>query len=153
MSNIKSLNESVAEKIGGSNPKVVETVVEKLADVEIQKRIAAVVSAIDHGNKLRRELNKIKPDNTTYNADGSVQAESWTKATLENKKKLIEKAAKLEKAIELALSPGEIPATDTEPAKAKLPDYSKLYEVIAQLSNGEKGGKPASDDAANQSEG
>lgn len=121
-----TLNEKVAESIAASNPTVVSNVIAALAEVEIKRRTKAVIDALVTLNQFRKEQYKIKPDIVSYNADGSPKDQAWSKAKLEEKKKLEEKIAKYEKAIDLALGDNQ--------------DYTKLFEVAGN------------DKSANQSE-
>ena len=64
------INEIVAEKIAKSGPTVLDAVVTKLAEVEINKRIEIVTEANGRLGSLQKNLKKVNnPDNTTYNAE------------------------------------------------------------------------------------
>ena len=105
----------VADRLVQLAPAVAEAVVETLAAKEHDRRIAAFLAVVEEIDKTTKELYKIKPDNVQFNLDGSKASETYNKETLESKKKLEEKLAKLNKAIE---------ATEAEPR-----DFSKVIEI------------------------
>lgn len=97
---VKSINTAVAEqiqKLGAT--KVVDTVVESLVQVEIKRRAEALEKAIKLHEETLREIRKVKPDQVTFNLDGSKASETYSKQAYENNKKLNEKLAKIEKVI------------------------------------------------------
>lgn len=98
----KTIQESVAEKISSCGETVFNTVVDKLSEIEISKRVEAITKAISKKDALEKELKKIegKNDNIVY-VDGEKK-ESMTekryneikkaKESLENFNKLLESA-------------------------------------------------------------
>lgn len=119
----KTIQVAVAEKIAGSGEIVVNTVVDKLAEVEISRRIEILTKAIQKQEPLEKDLKKIdgKDDVITYVNGGEVKAMS--KERFEAIKKAQENVDKLKNAIELALSEN---STDT---------YNKLDEILKKLNN------------------
>ena len=96
----KSINTAVAEKVAGLGAtKVVDTVVEKMVGVEIAKRAEALAAAIKLHDDTRRELNKVKADQVSLDENGAKVSETFSKTAFENKKKLTEKLAKIDKTI------------------------------------------------------
>lgn len=53
---------------------------------------------------MAKEVNRIKPDNVTYNEDGEKQAELFTKKQADALKKAKEKLAKCDKAIDKCMN-------------------------------------------------
>ncbi len=93
MSSIKTSGTEVANK-------VVDFFVKK----EVDRRVTALTTAVTELEKLEKEALKVKPDQQSFDADGKVVAETFSKAKFEEKKKAGEKIAKLRKAIEKALN-------------------------------------------------
>ena len=105
----------VADRIRESGPAVYS----RLRDAMVEKEIAERVSLLDKGLQKRfqltTELRKVnKPDQETFNADGSLASGTYTKARLEEIKKAKEALAKHESALEKALASN---------------DFSKLKET------------------------
>lgn len=133
--NAKSINEVVSEKIKSAGPQpVVDAVVALLVQKENDRRVKALAEALEAAAKAQQELFKVKPDNVTFNEDGSPASSTYSKAKLDEKKKLQEKLAKIEKAIENA--------TNTEK-----PDFSGLYN-IAKGGNDSSGNTEKGDGAS-----
>lgn len=133
---IKSINTAVAEQITKlGSTKVIDTVVESLVKVEISRRSDALEKAIKLHEDTLREIRKVKPDQVTYNLDGTKASETYSKQAFENNKKLNEKLAKIEKTI--------VGATENE-------KWGDLYNLV------KSGGTPAAteektDDASTDS--
>jgi hypothetical protein len=99
----KSIRELVTDNLSSSGPKVKDTVVTALTQEEINKRVETVRNALPLVDTARGVLKKFKADVITYNEDGSVKDEGWSKQNLEAKKQAQEKLAKLEAALAKAL--------------------------------------------------
>lgn len=126
---IKSINVAVAEKIAAVGSKTaIDIVVESLVKTEVNRRADALEKGLKLHEDTYRELRKVKPDQITYNLDGTKQSETYSKEAVENNKKLTEKLAKIEKAV--------VKATDEN-------DWSDLYNLVKGSGNAEK-----KDDAA-----
>lgn len=111
-----TLKETVAEKIAGLGPVVHEAVATALADQVKEKRVKAVLTALNLKEETEKELKKIKPEQT-FDGDGKVVSEFYTKANFETRKKTTEKLAKIEKALNEALDPEK-------------PNYENLFKVV-----------------------
>ena len=95
----------VADRIKQSGPEVYN----RLRDAMVEKELAERVSLLDKGVQKRfqlmTELRKVdKPDNETFNADGSLASGTYSKPRLEEIKKAKEALAKHENALEKALA-------------------------------------------------
>lgn len=104
----KSINIAVAEQVEklGSG-KVVDTVVQKLVETEITKRADALASAIKLAEDVSRELKKAsRPDQVSIAVEGGAKTETFSAKAFEAKKKLEERAAKIEKVVESATEKG-----------------------------------------------
>lgn len=99
----KSIGIKVAEQIASAGPAILGKVIDKLATVEIEKRADALLNAVNAAVATKRELQKVKPDNVTYDGEGKVASETYSKAKIDEKKKLQEKLAKIEAAVEKAV--------------------------------------------------
>lgn len=100
---MNSVTVAVAQQIATLNPKVEEAVTKVLVERELNKRSDAIVVVLDTLSKLENDLKKIKPDQISYDLDGKVTAETYSKAKSEEHKKLKEKIAKYTSAINKAL--------------------------------------------------
>ncbi len=100
----KSIGLKVAEQIANAGPAILDKVINNLASLEIEKRASALLNGVNLAVATKRELQKIKPDQQSFDASGKVVFESYSKTKVEEKKKLEEKLAKIEKAVELAVN-------------------------------------------------
>lgn len=100
----KSIGQKVADQIANAGPVILEKVINNLANLEIEKRATALLNAVNLAVATKRELQKIKPDIVAYNDKGEEASANWSKPKLEEKKKLEEKLAKIEKAVDLAVN-------------------------------------------------
>lgn len=99
-----SLQTKVAEMIKTNAPQQVEDkIIAALVDREVNRRSDALTKAIDNLSKMEGERKRIKPDNVSYNEDGTVKDQSYSKAKTEEIKKLDQKIDKHTKAITKAL--------------------------------------------------
>jgi len=129
-----SIKELVSERVGSLGPAVQEGVVTVLVEQEKEKRVKAVLGAMNLISDTQKELKKVKPDQT-FDATNKLVGETFSKTNMEAKKKLEEKIAKVEAALVLATS-------DT-------PDFKKLFEVMQNKGGGgdTKQAAPAEDAA------
>lgn len=94
----------VKQTVGSSAQQIQDELVNLLVRRELDKRVSLLDSALSKLDELRKNLNKIKPDNVLYDETGAIVQNSYTKAKLDEKKKATEKVEKLDKAIESALA-------------------------------------------------
>lgn len=125
---MSTLKETVAEKIAALGPQVHEAVASALADQVKEKRVKAVLTALNLKEEKEKELKKIKPEQT-FDAEGKVVSEFYTKPNFEARKKVVETVAKIEKALNEALDPEK-------------PNYENLFKVVQN-----KGGAPQEEPA------
>lgn len=110
-----SVKEVVTERLGSVGPVVRDKVIDILVDAEVEKRTTAVVNVVRKLDEAVVALRKInKPDNETFNEDGSVATTSFSKARLDDIKKTKEIVSKLEAALELAFDKS---------------DFTKVFEL------------------------
>jgi aconitase A len=102
MSQVQDVQTVVVEKIKKSTPEVFDQVVEILAQEEIKERTKLVVDAFKKITTIEDEIKKVRPDQSSYNQEGEVISESYSKIAFENLKKLNDKKIKLTTAIENA---------------------------------------------------
>jgi hypothetical protein len=126
-----TLKETVAEKVAGLGPVVHEAVATALADQVKEKRVKAVLTALNLKEEKEKELKKIKPEQT-FDGEGKVVSEFYTKPNFEGRKKVVEALAKIEKALNEALDPTN-------------PNYENLFKVVQN-----KGGAPTQEEAAQE---
>lgn len=129
----KSINQAVAEQVEKlGSAKVVESVVEKLVNVELTKRADALAAAIKLAEDTLRDQRKAsKPDQVSIAADGQ-KTETFSAKAYEAKKKLEEKLVKIEKTVQNATENG---------------DWGKLYELVKN--GGQQAAAESNDSNAN----
>jgi predicted transcriptional regulator len=120
---MQTIQEKVAEKIAGSGENIADTVVNKLAEVEISKRVDILTQAIKKQEVVEKEFKKVdgKDDVTTY--IGGAEVKAMSKARFDEIKKAKENVDKLNAAIEEALTKNTTEA------------YTKLDETLKKLGN------------------
>ena len=118
----KTIQEVVAEKISACGQTVIDTVVEKLAEVEISKRVEIITKAIAVQDQANGNLKKIDRNDIVTYVDGN-QVQSMSKARYDDIKKAKENLEKLTKAIDAALTEN---TTDT---------YNKLNDLLKNAGN------------------
>lgn len=105
MTTTLSLRDTVSEKLAAISPEVEAQVIEIRVKRELNKRADIIGKGIDELDRLDREFNKTnRPDQQAFNADGSSASETYSKAKIEEIKKLEGRREKLTKAIDKALS-------------------------------------------------
>lgn len=99
-----SLQVKVAEMIKTNAPQQVEDkVIGALVEREVKRRSDALTQAIDGLSKMEGDRRKMKPDLVTYNEDGTVKDQSFSKKLIDEQQKLDKKIDKHTKAINKAL--------------------------------------------------
>lgn len=119
--------EKVAAKIDGSKTHIVNAVVDRLAEVELNKRITLIQESVSRLDSLEKELRKLdRADNITY--IGGVKTESYSKVKYEEVQKSKEKITNLRNSLDKALE------ENTQET------YTKLQEVYAKSNLNNAGG-------------
>ena len=118
----KTIQEAVAEKITQRGENVANTVIEKLAEVEISKRVDDITKAVQKQEQLEKDLKKINKNDVVTYIEGTP-AEVMSKNRFEEIKKGKEKIDKLTKAIDFALTQNSFDA------------YNKLAETLKKPDN------------------
>lgn len=93
----------VTKNIDASPPIVREKLIAALTDREVAIRVDKLDKALAKRREMENDLRKIKPDVETFDADGKVTSQSYTKAKAEELKKAREQLAKLESAFDKAI--------------------------------------------------
>lgn len=103
-----NLQAKVDAGLAGISTAVEAAIIDAIVKREIEKRSAAVVQVYDKMMREQKELQKIdRADQKTFNKDGSVASETYTKERLEAIKKHTQMIDKCTKAIEKALAQGD----------------------------------------------
>ena len=98
-----TMRETIAARIAELNPQLEDKVVDHFVGKELEKRAEAIVLGTDNLTKLERELPKVsKADMVSFNSDGTVANETYSKARLDEVDKLKKRIAKLMAAIDKA---------------------------------------------------
>lgn len=104
MSN-ETIHQKVSEQIAAINPVIEDKVVGALVTREANKRADAILKGIDKLSDLSRERRKTdKGDTVTYNKDGTVASELYSKERIEANKKADDAISKLTAAVNKALN-------------------------------------------------
>lgn len=118
----KTIQEAVAEKITQGGESVANTVIEKLAELEITTRVDAITKAIQNQTQREKDLKKINKNDVITYIEGKP-TEVMSKNRFEEIKKSKDKIAKLAKAIDVALTQNSFDA------------YKQLSETLKKLDN------------------
>lgn len=135
--NSSAIQTQLAAAIAEAAPSVVPAVIKTLVTKEVDRRAALLLSAIDLATSLKRDFTKINRGDITpaLNAAGQPVGEAlFTKGRLAEIKKLNEKIAKVETAIEAATS-------DT-------PNYDKLAGLKGEMDKADKAAAVTEEPAA-----
>lgn len=97
-----TISAAIAARLADVAPLTRSKVVEHFAQKMATKQADALIAGIDKLDGLQKDLLKNKPDNVLFNEGGTQVSASYTKPKLEERNKLIEQIAKLEKAIDKA---------------------------------------------------
>jgi hypothetical protein len=87
-------------------------VVDELVEDEIAKRSKKLATVLAKRQEAWRELQKIKPDQASYNEKHEKVSETYSKGKMEERKKLEEKIAKMDKAINKAVNDADYAGLD-----------------------------------------
>jgi len=101
-----TLQSDIKESIKGKeeNGEIRARVVNALVEEEVGIRADLLTKALAKRKAQAKELDKIKPDHCTFNADGSPANQHWTKAKLVEKQKAEKSLNKIDKAINAAIN-------------------------------------------------
>lgn len=123
----KSINVAVAEKLSAAGSIVLNSVIDRIAEVEIKRRADALLKAVEAAERLQRDLNKVnRPDQVVYSTDRKPVSEGYSKARLDEIEKLTQKLAKIDKAV--------------AKATADKPDYTDLLNLKTDDNSAAKAG-------------
>ncbi len=98
-----TIHEAVAEGLAKIAPVVRDRVVDTMVQRQVVKAGDAIVACMDKLNQLERDARKLVPDIVTYDEKGEPQSNGYSKARIEERKKVSDQIAKLTKAIEAAV--------------------------------------------------
>lgn len=98
-----TIREAIGERLKDIAGNVEDQIINVFVDREVDRRAKAVVNVIDQTIKMEQDLRKLKPDVVTYSDNGDVATSSWTKAKLDEKKKLEERIQKFANAVNKAI--------------------------------------------------
>ena len=126
---LQSLRDTIDEKIAGSNPAVLERVIDSFVEAEKDRRAKLLVNGVNALRELEVDLNKInRGDVMHYTDTGAVAAQHFTKDRLNAIKKAKDKIGKLEFALTKALS-----------EHATADDFAKLEKAVKSKGDTPKG--------------
>ncbi len=114
----KTIQEAVAEKIAQKGTNVAEIVVDKLVDIEIQRRVEIITKAIKKQDDSGKEFSKLNKNDVVTYINGEPN-EAMSKNRFDEIKKAKEQLDKLGKLINDALT------QNTTDAYNKLSDFLK----------------------------
>lgn len=82
----------------------------QLVEVELARRVDVLAKVLATREELARDLNKIKPDQVSYDENSEKQTESYSKAKANELKKAREKLTKCDKAIDKCINEADYDA-------------------------------------------
>lgn len=105
---VLTIRDAVATAVANVGPRTRAAVVEHFAEIEAKKQAAAIIKGLEKLTEFQRELSKIRPAHTAYNAEGQPVGEpTFTKDQVDQRKKLTEQISKLEAAVNKADDAGD----------------------------------------------
>ncbi len=100
-----TLSEKVNNALAGISTDVEKAIIDGIVKREVEKRAVAVTKVYDQMMREEKELRKVdRADQKTFNKDGSIAAETYSKERLDAIKKHNQAIEKMMKAIEKALA-------------------------------------------------
>lgn len=112
------LQDEVKKAIGllSRSGEIRKRVVDKLVEEEIVRLGILLAKALVKRKEQISIIDKIEPDQCGFDLNGDMVAQYWSKDKLQEKQKAIQKLAKIDKAIDLAIDAA---------------DYSRIKQVIS----------------------
>lgn len=104
---VATISEAIAARLSGVAPLTREKVIDHFAQKLATKQADALIVGLDKLDGLNKENYKLKADQIVYNAGGTPISEGFSKARLDERKKLGEQIEKLSKAIDKADAKGD----------------------------------------------
>lgn len=101
---MKTLQDKIAAEIAGSSPVVQDKVIGHFTGKEIARRAELIVSAMNAWQDASVALKKIRPDQQSFDAAGTLVSETFSKKVLDEKNSLTRKMADLSAAVDDALA-------------------------------------------------
>ncbi len=129
---MNDIKEQVAAKIVASGPTVKNTVIDKLAQVEINKRVGIIEQAVGKLESLEKELKKIDGQNDIKTYTGGTKVESMSEKRFQEIEKAKKAFADFKTAFDATLE------TNTQES------YNKLNGLIGANKEQSKGESTAS---------
>ena len=100
---IKTVREAVAAQLAGCGKNVEKLVVSRLADAEVEARVADVVAAISKMSELEAEKKALeKFDVEAFDGDGSVATQAYSRKRSEERARNAKAIEKLGGAVDAA---------------------------------------------------
>ena len=99
-----TIKEAISAKIKESNPLVLSGLIDELVEKEIRRRKETIKAGIEKYEELEISLKKMKPDNITFNQDGSQASSSWSKDALDKFNKATKELEQLNTALDNAIN-------------------------------------------------
>ena len=115
----KTLKDSVAEALAGSGQRTFEMVKTHLVEEELKKRTDLILKGFAKKDELEREIRKVKPDQESFDVGGKKLTSTYSKAKVDELKKLADQLSKVESALEKALNIDK-------------PCFDKLREIVGK---------------------
>lgn len=100
---MKNLRDLVSQQLAASSQSVQDRVVANLVEEEVSRRTILVTKALQAYEEAEKKLRTIKPDQQSYDASGTLVAETFSKAKLEEKTKTEKLISDLSNALDKAL--------------------------------------------------
>lgn len=114
----ETISQEVEVLVATGNLTIKDKVVAKLVAAKLEQRTALVLAAISKKSEVRKAIYKCKPDQESFDDNGKMVSQTFTKAKAEELKKLREQADRIDAALTAALG--------------SKPDYSKLTKEVGK---------------------
>ena len=103
----ESIRAKIGEEIKNLAPKIEVAIVTHLADKERTRRTDAWLKVFDQLDKAEKDLDKLRPDQSSFDENGAKQTEWYSKTRADDRKKLGERIVKLKGALNKSIEKGE----------------------------------------------
>lgn len=121
----KTIQEAVAEKLTNAGTVVTDTVVSKIAQIEIDKRVDIITKGLNKISSIESDIKRIDRDDIVTYQSGT-QSTSMSKQRYDDIEKLKQKLGELTKDVDTALE------SNTQDS------YNKLSDKLKKLDGGTK---------------
>ena len=99
-----NLLDAVVKSVAESGPDLQERLIVALKEKELAGRLATLVEAMGKVEHLRTAIRRVKADEVQYDIDGNKLVEAYSKAKVDERKKLVEQLERMDKLVSKCLT-------------------------------------------------